>query len=113
MRVKIGRKLARLKPPPPRFAPPAPTSYACAPAPREGALVTLTRAARTRSSRPNRDISSTIDRHHQEVDRPEERGAVRPTHWLGISQARTRASCFPQNATLTTSGRLLTNRPPV
>src|SRR5712692_5128476 len=51
------------------------------------------------SSRPNRDMSSTINGHHQEVDRPEERGAVRPTHWLGVSQARTRASYFPHSAT--------------
>jgi hypothetical protein len=44
-------------------------------------------------------MSSTINRHHQEVDRPAERGALRLTHWLGFSQARTQASSFPQKAT--------------
>jgi hypothetical protein len=40
-----------------------------------------------------------------EADRPEARGALRLTHWLAVSQARIRASPFPQNATLAVNDR--------
>src|SRR2546427_9172455 len=33
------------------------------------------------------------------------RGALRVTHWLAVSQARIRASYFPQNATLAVNDR--------
>jgi hypothetical protein len=55
----------------------------------------VTRAARTRSNRANRDISSTVNRGTAN----DERGALRLTDWLGVSQARIRASYFPQKAT--------------
>jgi hypothetical protein len=66
-------------------------------APRDGARHprhAVTRAARTRSSRPNRDMSSTVKGHLDQAHRLEERGALRLTHWLGVSQARVRASYF-------------------
>jgi hypothetical protein len=48
-------------------------------------------------------MSSTIDRHHQEVDPPEERGALRRIHRLAVSQGQNPGVVLP--AKLRQAGR--------
>jgi hypothetical protein len=44
-------------------------------------------------------MSSSVNRRLNEAHRPEERGALPATHWLGVSQAGIRASPSPQTTT--------------